>query len=263
MDIALLGVGSLGEAVLAGLLESGMPPSQIWATTLPAERAGLLADRYRVEVGTDNTSAVNEADLVIVTVGTDALVPLLTEIAPDLEEDAIVVSLVSGVPLAVLSSLLPESAVVVRGMTSIAARARQAATALAAPEGTDLTEVEDLFDRLGVTVTVDESLMDLVTAVAGAGHASLLQLADALTAAAVDGGMEDEAARVLVDQVLLGACLNLQVAHEPPAALLERVATAGGPTHVALETLQIGRVSETIAAAVAAAAERGHELAEG
>ncbi|MEU6860154.1 pyrroline-5-carboxylate reductase dimerization domain-containing protein [Glycomyces sp. NPDC046736] len=263
MDIALLGVGSLGEAVLAGLLESGMPPSQIWATTLPAERAGLLADRYRVEVGTDNTSAVNEADLVIVTVGTDAVVPLLTEIAPDLEEDAIVVSLVSGVPLAVLSSLLPESAVVVRGMTSIAARARQAATALAAPEGTDLTEVEDLFDRLGVTVTVDESLMDLVTAVAGAGHASLLQLADALTGAAVDGGMEAEAARVLVDQVLLGACLNLQVAHEPPAALLERVATAGGPTHVALETLRIGRVSETIAAAVEAAAERGHELAEG
>lgn len=261
MDIALLGVGHLGEAVLSGLLESGLPPAQIWATALPAERAGALADRYGVEVGTDNTSAVNEADIVLVAVPPEAVAPLLTEIAPDLEEDAVVVSLAAGVPLAAIAERLPEGVVVARAMTSIAARARQAATALAAPEGTDLTDVEDLFDRLGVTVAVEESMMDLVTAVAGSGPAFLFHLADAMTAAAVDGGMEASAARVMVDQMLLGACLHLQAADEAPGAIVERIATPGGTTRAALDVLEAADVAGAVKAAVAAAAARGAELA--
>jgi len=260
MDIALLGVGHLGEAVLGGLLDSGLPVSQIWATALPAARAVALAEEFGVEVGTDNPSAVNEADLVLIAVPPEAVVPLLEEIAPDLEEDAIVVSLAAGVPLSVLTAKLPEDVVVVRAMTNIAARARRAATALAAPEGTDLTEVEDLFDRIGVTVTVEEPLMDLVTAVAGSGPAFLLYLADALTTAAVDGGMDGATARVMVDQMLLGACLHLQATDESPAVLLDRIATPGGTTRAALDALEAGNAAETIKAAVAAAAERGRQM---
>lgn len=263
MDIALLGVGHLGEAVLAGLLESGLPPAQIWATALPAERAARLADAYGIEVGTDNPSAVAEADIVLVAVPPVAVGPLLSAIGPFLEPDAIVVSLAAGVPLAKLTERLPKGITAVRAMTNIAARARRAATALAAPEDTDLTEVEDLFDRIGVTVTADESMMDLITAVGGSGPAFLYYLADAMTNAAVDGGMDPVDARVLVDQMLLGACLHLQESAEPPAAILERIAAPGGPTEAALTTLDESNVDEAIRAAVAAAAERGSELPEG
>ncbi|MBO3735064.1 pyrroline-5-carboxylate reductase [Glycomyces niveus] len=263
MDIALLGVGQLGEAVLAGLIDSGLPPAQIWATALPAERAAQLAETYGVEVGTDNQSAVAEADVVIVAVPPVAVGPLLAAIGPHLEPDAVVVSLAAGVPLAKLTERLPKGITAVRAMTNIAARARRAATALAATEGADLTEIEDLFDRIGVTVTAEESMMDLITAVAGSGPAFLYYLADAMTGAAVDGGMDADAARVLVDQMLLGACLHLQDSDEPPAALLERIATPGGTTEAALESLDTSNVDEAIRAAVAAAAERGGELPGG
>jgi pyrroline-5-carboxylate reductase len=260
MDIALLGVGHLGEAVLAGLIDSGLPPAQIWATALPAERAAQVAEAYGIEVGTDNPSAVAEADVVLVTVPPVAVGPLLSAIGPHLEPDAIVVSLAAGVPLAKLAERLPKGITAVRAMTNIAARARQAATALAAPEGTDLTEIEDLFDRIGVTVIADESMMDLITAVGGSGPAFLYYLADSMTNAAVDGGMDPVAARVLVDQMLLGACLHLQDSDEPPAALIDRIATPGGTTEAALESLDASNVDEAIRAAVAAAAERGGEL---
>jgi pyrroline-5-carboxylate reductase len=260
MDIALLGVGHLGEAVLAGLIDSGLPPAQIWATALPAERAAQVAEAYGIEVGTDNPSAVAEADVVLVTVPPVAVGPLLSAIGPHLEPDAIVVSLAAGVPLAKLAERLPKGITAVRAMTNIAARARQAATALAAPEGTDLTEIEDLFDRIGVTVIADESMMDLITAVGGSGPAFLYYLADSMTNAAVDGGMDPVAARVLVDQMLLGACLHLQDSDEPPAALIDRIATPGGTTDAALESLDASNVDEAIRAAVAAAAERGGEL---
>jgi pyrroline-5-carboxylate reductase len=260
MDIALLGVGHLGEAVLAGLLESGLPPGQIWATALPAERAAALADQYGIEVGTDNRAAVADADVVLIAVTPVAVRPLLTAIGPALGPGAVVVSLAAGVPLAALAERLPEGVTAVRAMTNIAARARQAATALAAPEGVDVTEIEDLFDRVGVTVTADESLMDLITAVGGSGPAFLYYLADAMTSAAVDGGMEPTAARVLIDQMLLGACLHLQAAHEPPAELLDRVATPGGTTRAALDALDEADAAEAIKAAVKAATERGGEL---
>jgi pyrroline-5-carboxylate reductase len=260
MDIALLGVGHLGEAVLTGLIDSGLPPAQIWATALPAERAAQLADAYGIEVGTDNQSAVAEADVVLVTVPPVAVGPLLSAIGPHLEPDAIVVSLAAGVPLAKLAERLPAGITAVRAMTNIAARARQAATALAAPEGTDLTEIEDLFDRIGVTVIADESMMDLITAVGGSGPAFLYYLADSMTNAAIDGGMDPVAARVLVDQMLLGACLHLQDSDEPPGALLDHIATAGGTTEAALESLDASNVDDAIRAAVAAAAERGGQL---
>lgn len=260
MDIALLGVGHLGEAVLAGLLDSGLPASQIWATALPEKRAAALADRYGVEVGTHNPSAVAEADVVLVAVPPVAVRPLLKAIAPSLRPHAAVVSLAAGVPLATLTAALPEGVGVARAMTNIAARTGQAATALCAPEGFDLTEIEDLFDRVGVTVTVDESLMDLVTAVAGSGPAFLFSLADSLISAAVDGGMEPVAARVMVDQMLLGTCLHLHSSDESPAAMLERVAAPGGTTRAALDVLRAGHADATVKAAIQAATERGRRL---
>ncbi|HEX2145928.1 MAG TPA: pyrroline-5-carboxylate reductase [Glycomyces sp.] len=262
MDIALLGVGHLGEAVLAGLIDSGWPPAQIWATALPAERAAALAEAYGIEAGTDNPAAVAEADIVLVAVPPGAIGPLLTEIAPALDPEATVVSLAAGVPLAALAERLPKGVTAVRAMTNIAARARQAATALAAPEGTDLTELEDLFDRIGVTVTADESRMDLITAVGGSGPAFLYYVADAMTTAAVEGGMDPDAARVLVDQMLLGACLHLQASAEPPAELLQRIATPGGTTRAALDSLDETDTDFAIKAAVAAATERSREMSE-
>jgi pyrroline-5-carboxylate reductase len=261
MDIAIIGVGHLGEAVLIGLLESGMPPAQIWATAQPAERAAILADAYGIEVGTDNAGAVSEADVVLIATRPGAVERVLDEIAPALEPDAVVVSLAAGVPLAKLAARLPEGTTAVRAMTNVAARAREAATALTAPEGTDLTEIEDLFDRVGVTVTVEESLMDLVTAVGGSGPAFLLYLADAMTSAAVDGGMDRAAARVMVEQTLLGACLHLQSSDEPPAELLDQVTTPGGPTAAALDVLNDAAVGDAVRRAVAAAARRGRGLA--
>ncbi|MEU5873519.1 pyrroline-5-carboxylate reductase [Glycomyces sp. NPDC047369] len=261
MDIAILGVGSLGEAVLIGLLESGMPPAQIWATALPAERAAVLADAYGIEVGTDNASAVAEADVVLVAVRPGAVAGVLDEIAPVLEGDAVVVSLAAGVPLRRIAERLPAGVTAVRAMTNVAARAREAATALTAPEGTDLTEIEDLFDRVGVTVTVEEPMMDLITAVGGSGPAFLFYLADAMTTAAVEGGMDPHAARVMVDQMLLGACLHLQSSDRPAAEILDDITTPGGTTAAALDVLNSAAVDDTVKRAVGAAARRGRDLA--
>ena len=59
MRIAILGVGKIGEALLAGLHSSGW--TDIAGTVRREERIGELRERYGIEVGTSNTDAVRGA----------------------------------------------------------------------------------------------------------------------------------------------------------------------------------------------------------
>lgn len=59
-QIAIIGAGSIGESLLAGLVASGIDPKRITATNRTAERGQELADRYGVQVTDDNNGAVSE-----------------------------------------------------------------------------------------------------------------------------------------------------------------------------------------------------------
>ena len=62
-----------------------------------------------------------------------------------------------------------------------------------------------IFDSLGQTTMVDESLMHTVTAVSGSGPAYVFVLAEAMQQAAVDLGMDQATAQLLVNQTICGA----------------------------------------------------------
>ncbi len=83
MRIAILGVGKIGEALLAGLSTSGW--TDIAGTVRREERIGELRERYGVEVGTSNSDAVRGAAVVVVAVKPQDLNALLDEIAPALD----------------------------------------------------------------------------------------------------------------------------------------------------------------------------------
>ncbi len=59
MRIAILGVGKIGEALLAGLSSSGW--TDIAERCGARRRIGELRERYGIEVGTSNTDAVRGA----------------------------------------------------------------------------------------------------------------------------------------------------------------------------------------------------------
>ena len=64
--LAILGCGTMGEAILAGLLSSGeFQPSQIVATVRRSEVGHRITGKYGVRTTKDNLKAAKDADVVL------------------------------------------------------------------------------------------------------------------------------------------------------------------------------------------------------
>jgi len=124
----------------------------------------------------------------------------------------------------------------------------------------DLALGREIFAAVGMTVEVEEGLMDVVTGLSGSGPAYAFLFIEALTEAGVDLGLAPETALGLASQTLLGAAKLCLQGEKSPAELRAMVTSPGGTTLEGLKALNAGGFRETVVAAVAAATERSREL---
>ena len=135
--IAILGAGSMGGAILHGLVRSGLAP-EVTVTNRTPEKAAALADldgvtsiALEAEPGA-NTDAAAAADIVLVGVKPVMVPDLLREIAPALRPGTIVVSLAAGVTIATFEGILGRDVAVIRSMPNTPAVVGKAVTGIAA-----------------------------------------------------------------------------------------------------------------------------------
>ncbi|WP_158861945.1 pyrroline-5-carboxylate reductase [Leifsonia sp. AG29] len=271
--IAMLGAGSMGRAILSGLLEPTVSVSGgIRVTNRSEERAAELAGlpgvtAYATASDPDaNRRAVEGARLVIVAVKPGMVPGLLTEIADSLQPGAVVVSVAAGVTTATFESLLPDSVAVVRSMPNTPAVVGRAVTGISPglrSEPEDLALVRTLFETVGEVVEVPESQLDALSTISGSGPAYVFLLIEALTDAAVRKGFTPEQAAALVNGTFLGAAELLVSSGEEPAELRRRVTSPNGTTERAIAVLQEADLPDLFARATDAALARARELAAG
>jgi pyrroline-5-carboxylate reductase len=263
--IAVLGAGMLGEALLSGLLASGVTPTDLVVSERRAEHAAALASRYGVEV-TGNAAAAATADVVFLAVKPQDMPALLTELGPVVTADQLVVSMAAGVTLATLEGALAAQVPVVRVMSNTPVRIRLAMSALspgAHATEADLARAEGLLAAVGATVRVPESQQDAVTALSGSGPAYFFFLVEAMIDAGILLGLPRAVAADLITQTALGAATMLRESGEHPVILREAVTSPGGTTIAAIRELENHGVRAAMLAALEAARDRSRELAAG
>ncbi|MFJ3489766.1 pyrroline-5-carboxylate reductase [Leifsonia aquatica] len=271
--IAMLGAGSMGRAILSGLLAPGVSVAGgVRVTNRSAARAAELADTPGVTAfATDddpeaNRRAVEGAEIVIVAVKPAMVPDLLREIADSLAPGAVVVSVAAGVTVATFESLLPDSVSVVRSMPNTPAVVGKAVTGISAgtrTEPEDLALVRSLFETVGQVVEVPESQLDALSTISGSGPAYVFLLIEALTDAAVAKGFTPEQAAILVNGTFLGASTMLAASDDDPAELRRRVTSPKGTTERAIAVLAEADLPALFARATDAALARARELAAG
>lgn len=181
------------------------------------------------------------------------------------------VSILAGVTTLRLASAftLPASASIIRVMPNTPALVGQGMTAICTRNNNSNTNittdhrldaVRTLFQSLGDVVTLDESLMDAFTAVAGSGPAYLFLLAETLQHAAQQLGFDDATARQIARKTITGSASLLRASTEPPDELRRRVTSPGGTTEAALSSLEQSNFADIFTRAVTAARDRGREL---
>jgi pyrroline-5-carboxylate reductase len=261
--IAFLGAGNMAEALVKGLLRAEVAEAReiICADRNPARAE--LAKRYGVRFTGSNREAAAVADLVVLSVKPQVMNKLLDEIAPDLDQKKLVISIAAGVPIAAIERKVGHGVRIVRTMPNTPALVGAGATALTAGEHAteeDLAQARALFDAIGRTVIVDEPQLDAVTGLSGSGPAYIFLVIEALSDAGVKVGLARATAQDLAAQTVLGSAKLLIETGEHPGRLKDQVTSPGGTAIAGLHTLEAGGLRTTLMNAVEAATHRAREL---
>lgn len=263
--IAFLGAGNMANAIIRGLLRAGMSTSKISATVRREEKKSELEGAYKINVGFDNVAAAQNAEVVVLCVKPQALDKVLTQVAPAVDRSKLVVSVAAGVPIAAIERRLGSGARIIRTMPNTPSLVGLGATALASGEhatSDDLQLATAMFDSVGITTVVDESLLDAVTGLSGSGPAYIFLIIEALSDAGVKMGLSRHQALKLASQTVLGSAKLMMETNQHPGQLKDQVTSPGGTAIAGLHTLEAGGLRTTLIDAVEAATKRARELGE-
>lgn len=264
--IAFLGAGNMAGALIKGLLNAkACEPSELLAVDVRDERLAELRDEHGIGTGRDLAQATAWADVVVLATKPQVFDRILPVVASAMTPAKLAVSIAAGVPLEAIEARMPPGTRVVRTMPNTPALVDAGATAIAA--GTHATEedlalVRRIFDSVGISVVLEESLLDAVTGLSGSGPAYIFLIIEALADAGVKVGLHRDSAQRLAAQTVLGAAKLLIETGEHPGRLKDMVTSPGGTAIAGLHTLEAGGLRTTLIDAVESATARSRELGE-
>lgn len=269
MRISFIGLGHLNSAILAGLLAAGTPAEQLNATTYSPESATQRSQTYGITVTatqTDpaaNRKAVTGADVVVLGVKPNDIVPTAQDLAPALDAETTVVSVAAGVTLETLSAALPEGQPAVRTMPNVALTVGKGVVGMtsgATVTAPQVGQVRELFAGSGTVFQVPETQLNALAAVAGSGPGYVFRFVNALAAAGAELGLDAQTAQDLARLTVVGAGHMLDDADADPTALEASIATEGGTTQAALNSFDANGFNQIIVEALQANITRSEEL---
>jgi len=266
--IGFLGGGNMARALIGGLVARGVSAGEL-SVGEPAEPAReQLARDFQVRVSPDNRLAIRGCELIILAVKPQEAGPVLQALAPSLQQSApppVLVSVAAGIRIASLQAWAGDLVSVVRAMPNRPALIGAGVTGLYAGPGVTLAQktlAEEIMSAAGPVVWVArESDLDVVTALSGSGPAYFFLLAELMMQAAIDAGLEPEAARRLAVGTLYGAGAMARGSDGDLARLRQEVTSRGGTTEAALGAFAAADFSGIVASAMQAATRRSRELA--
>lgn len=265
LRVALLGTGKMGGILLQAFLKSGLVAREnVSATVAHADRAETLSQRFGVTIGTDNTAAAQNADVILLGVKPQQLEEVVRSIQPALADGKLLISFAASVKTRAIEEAAGREIAVIRAMPNTPAMLGAGMTALCGGrfvDPVDLALAERIFSTVGRTVTVDEKHMDAVTGLSGSGPAFLYIIIEALAEAGVNVGLPRDVATQLAAQTAFGSAKMVLETGSHPALLKDEVTTPAGCTVDGILELEEGGLRVTLIKAVKRATLRARELA--
>lgn len=268
-QIAILGTGSMGQAILSGLLAAGTSPANIRVTTKSKASADAISSSHGVQAtALESDSAANslsakDADLVILAVKPNMILETLKDVASGLKPNCLVVSVAAGITTAAMQQQLSGNAAVVRAMPNTPSVVGLGVTGIS--KGSNVTEQQldlavKLFSSVGKVLVVDESKIDALSTISGSGPAYVFYFAEKLITAAKSLGFSDTEASLMVKETFLGSATLLATSSSTPEELRQQVSSPNGTTMQATGRFDAADLEKVFIEATEAALARAKEL---
>lgn len=267
-NVTLIGGGSMGSAIAAGIVGSGIREA---AHVTVCDTYEPKLKELQDSLGVVTCATVAEAlaagpDVVILAVKPQVLHEVVSQNAAALASCGLVVSIAAGVKVAQIEGLLAAEggqARVVRVMPNLAMAVGSGASAICVgtyATAQDTDAVVELFGTMGPAYVLREDQVDAEGAVVGCEPAFVALMIDALTRRGIEAGLPAQAAREMITSTMRGVCQQLLDSGEHPRAYMERVSSPGGTTIAGLRALE-PYLTAGIDEAIDAALARTEELA--
>ena len=257
--IAIIGCGNLGESVLNGLISNtDFTNSNITATRRNLKPLDHLKDTG-INLTSDNAKATEASDIIILGLKPFNIIPILKELKSHLIPGKhIVVSLATAVTIDDIQGVVHPGVSVFRAMPNTAADVAMSMTCICS--NTDHEEqnllIQQCFDSIGATISIDEKLMDAATVLGACGIAYVLRFMRAMTEGGVEIGFDAQTACDIAKQTVKGAAELLIGRNQHPEVEIDKVTTPKGCTIAGLNEMEHNGLSSSVIKGIVASFEQ-------
>ncbi|RFC53203.1 pyrroline-5-carboxylate reductase [Brumimicrobium aurantiacum] len=264
MKVLVIGGGNMGLTYSEGMSRSPLlNKRKLMIQDLSPETLSNLRENPDFDVYDKIEDCLPQADIIFVAVKPYHCVELFEVMKDMVNDQQIIVSLMAGVTIDFIKDHLGISKVV-RTMPNLPAKVGKGITSFTESHEVSRVEllmVRNLLDTTGTSIHVEtEKFIDKSTGISGSGPAYVFYFMNSMLEAAKNMGFSDNDSRVLVSSTFEGAVTLFNESNISPQKWMDRVASKGGTTQAALDSMEDNNVEELIKEAAYAAFNRAVEL---
>lgn len=264
MKTGFIGCGNMGEAMIRGILDSGVcKKEEIMASAPSREKLEKKKEQLGIRVTTDNRETAAFADVLFLAVKPQYYQTVIKEIRDTVRKDQILVTVAPGKTLSWLSETFGRPLKIIRAMPNTPAMVKAGMMALCPNENVtteELAAVQRVCGGFSATEVVAENLMDTVTAVSGSSPAYVFLFIEAMADAAVADGMPRDQAYRFAAQAVLGSARMVLDTGRHPGELKDMVCSPAGTTIEAVRVLEQKGFRSAVFEAVKACADKARGM---
>ena len=240
--IGFIGCGKMASAIIKGITTSSCGVKyELKGSEVNCEIAELAQNRLGITVLTDNRMLAIDSNVIFIATKPNYVAQILEEIKDELTDDKLIVSIAAGVSTEKIQKIIGTKRVI-RVMPNTPALVQEGMSGVCKGEFAteeDAQFVMNLLSNIGKVIEVEESQIDIVTAISGSGPAFFYQVIEDMARAGEKLGLDYEKSLLLATQTAAGSAKMVMNRGELSVqTLIDNVATKGGCTFVGIQTMK-------------------------
>lgn len=264
MKVLVIGAGNMGLTYAEGMASSPLlNKHKLRIFDTDPKKIEMLRQQPQFDVYDTLEDCLPKADLVFIAVKPYHSEALFEKMKPMLNNEQIFVSLMAGVTIETIQEHLGQNKVV-RTMPNLPAQVGKGVTSYTESKQVSKVEllmVRNLLDTTGTSIHVaTENFIDASTGISGSGPAYVFYFMQSMLEAALKMGFSDYDSKVLVSNTFEGAIALFNENDISPKSWIAKVASKGGTTQAAIDSMDDNNVKQLIQDAAYAAFDRAVEL---
>lgn len=242
--LGVIGAGNMAYAIIGGILNGGLlKPSEIIVSDVDTDKLAVFKE-MGANVTVDNALLASECRYLLFAVKPQ-IAPAVFDAVKDVIAAPTVISIMAGISMSQMRKALGTRNYA-RIMPNTPALVGKAMSAIAFSDGFRSEFVIQIFRSIGEVAELDERLFDAVTSLSGSGPAYVYMFVKALIDGGIEGGLDENTAKTLALQTVLGAVEMIKKSDKPIDELIEAVCSKGGTTVQAVNSFKNDNLEQIV-----------------